>query len=125
MQPGAATAEPTCRNCRRPLSLEPGLHATAKSSPRSLQLEKSPRSSENPAQLNVNEQIQFLKSNIGGNCEDAACLYAGGEDGRDTPVLVAGEEGKLRREARCAEGLGFNRTGQRREGDGHTDWELY
>ena len=53
-----------------------------------------------------------------------ACLYAGGEDGRDKPMLVAGEEGRLRREARCAEELGFNRTRQRQEGDGHPDWEL-
>ena len=54
-----------------------------------------------------------------------ACLYAGGEDGRDKPMLVAGEEGRLRREARCAEELGFNRTRQRQEGDGHPDWELH
>ena len=40
-------------------------------------------------------------------------------------MLVAGEVDELRREARCAEGLGFNRTGQRREGDGHPDWKLY
>ena len=53
-------------------------------------------------------------------------LYAGGEDRRDNADACGWGGGQTQeRSGGCAEGLGFDRTGQRQEGDRHPDWELY
>ena len=52
-------------------------------------------------------------------------LYAGGEDRRDNADACGWGGQTQERNGGCAEGLGFDRTGQRQEGDRHPDWELY
>ena len=53
-------------------------------------------------------------------------LYAGGEDRRDNADACGWGGGQTQeRNGGCAEGLGFDRIGQRQEGDRHPDWELY